>query len=126
MKFEMHRYGGTRNNPKGTEYLRVESDIHFDKEWIFCGKPYIHLIANKDNPMSFWEKYSIGIGIVDMDDYSIGYIYQPTEEQFFDVLHELINWMHDVEMGLCLYDDYFDKLESGEFFPNLNCKRREW
>lgn len=84
------------------------------------------LVGSSQESCGFNHERFNGIGIADMDDYSIGYIYEPTEEKFFDVLHELINWMHDLEMGLCLYDDYLDKLESGEFFPNLNCKRMEW
>ena len=126
MKFKINRYSGTRNNPIKTEYLSVESDIHFDEEYIFCGKPYVRLLAMKENGLSRWGNYTIGIGIRDMDDYDVGYIYHPTEERFFDVLHELINWMHDLEMGLCLYNDYLKKLKLDEFFPNLNCKKGVW
>lgn len=86
----------------------------------------MYLVAIKDKPTRFDPAYTIKIYVADMDDYHVGYVYQPTEDRFFDVLHELINWMHDLEMGLCLYDEYVDKLESGEFFPNLNCERKEW
>lgn len=126
MKFKIIRYSGTRNNPIKTEYLSVESDIHFDEAYIFCGKPYVRLFAMKEKGLSHWGNYTIRIGIRDMDDYDVGYIYEPTEERFFDVLHELINWMHDLEMGLCLYNDYLEKLKLDEFFPKLNCKKGVW
>lgn len=126
MRFEIHRYNERKYGYGKTEYIKVCTNLRFDYEEVFCGKPYIYLIATKDNPGVVREKYEIMVMIADNDDYSIGYKYKPTEEQFFDVLHELINWMHDLEMGLCLYDDYVDKLESGEFFPVLNCKRMEW
>lgn len=124
MKIKKNFYSITRKNPRLVEYIRVDSDIHFDNFGAFCGKPYMILVAVKDNPIVSWRKYSIGIRLRDQDDFDIGYVYYPTEDQFFDILHELINWMHDLEMGLCLWDKFVDDISG--FFPKLDCKRERW
>ena len=66
----------------------------------------------------------------DWDDFDIGYIYTAdSEKQFFDVLHELINWMNDLEHGVAYYyEDLIEDLNGKkEFFPNyMGCKREGW
>ena len=125
MEFDLHRTEVTRRNPNVTEYLHIYSDIHFDKDWAFCGKPYMTLFATKDKPMWCWKPYRIAVGIRDNDDYDVGFEYNPTtEEEFFDVLHEIINWLHDLEMGLVLHDDYVSDIEG--FFPTFTCKKEWW
>lgn len=124
MKIEKCVNYGTRNNSKLEEYIRVSSGIYFDDANEFYDKLYMCLLAGKDKPMYSWEKYEIGLGIRDIDDsfYCEGYIYKPTKEQFSAVLHELINWMRDVESGTI----YCWKYIKEEFFPKLNCERKDW
>ena len=125
MEFDLHRTEVTRRNPNVTEYLHIYSDIHFDKDWAFCGKPYMTLFAVKDKPMWCQKQYQIHVGVRDNDDYDVGFVYSPTTEtEFFDILHELINWLHDLEMGLCLYDTYVSDIEG--FFPTFKCKKEWW
>lgn len=125
MEFDLHRTEVTRRNPNVTEYLHIHSDIHFDKEWVFCGKPYMTLFATKDKPGLCQKQYQIHVGVRDNDDYDVGFVYSPTTEtEFFDVLHELINWLHDLEMGLVLHDDYVSDIEG--FFPTFKCKKEWW
>ena len=126
MEFTIRRNKGTRNNPKDEGMLTVNSDIHFDSNWVFCGKPYMYLHAVYDKPMYGWKPYQIAVCVNDRDDFDIGVVYSPTREQFFDVLHEVINWLHDLEMGLCLYGDFVDGVKQGDFFPVLNCERSNW
>ena len=109
---------------KQSEELYVQCNLKFDHEEVFCGQPYISLSAWKKSYFDWQEDNAIIIGIHDNDDYDIGFKYLPTEEQFFDVLHELINWMHDLENGLIIYDSFITDIE--KFFPNLNCERKEW
>lgn len=75
------------------EHLVVQSSLNFYDNQCFCGKPYISLTAWRKSCFDWHEDNTIIIGIHDNDDYDIGFKYLPTKEQFFDVLHELINWM---------------------------------
>lgn len=61
--------------------------------------------------------------ICDQDDYDIGQIYYCREENFTQVLRELINWMNDLEYGMCFYDEFIVDVEN--FFPDCGC-RKEW
>lgn len=100
--------------------LNVYCNLKFDDEECFCGQPYISLTAWKDGN-KWYKPNTIIIGIHDQDDYDIGFEYQP-KEHFFNVLHELINWMNDLEHGIIIYDDYIVNIE--EFFLMLNCERK--
>ena len=123
MEFVKHYYPPLRTHVEETEYLNIYANIKFDNEEVFCGKPRIILNAMYDKPSFSWSKYEIGVGIRDDDDFDIGYIYKPTKEQFFNVLHELINWIHDIETGCCCWDEF---IEDSNFFPNLVCEREKW
>lgn len=102
-----------------SEALVVNGSIHFDYNFAFCGRPYIHLNACRGR------KYQIGVGIRDNDDFDIGCIYTAeNEEQFFNVLHELINWMNDLEHGICLWEEFIDDIKG--FFPECGCKKERW
>lgn len=103
--------------------LSVTSSIHVDDNSYFCGRPYIYLQAFHKSPFSWIEDYSIIIGIHDNDDFDISLKYNPTSENFADVLHELINWMIDHEKGVASYSNIWNDLE---FFPYCECKVRRW
>lgn len=107
-----------------SEYLSVYGLLHFDDKECFCGQPWILLSAHQGDNNSGWEKYSIGIAIHDQDDYDIGFVYYPGKEQFFNVLHELINWINDLEHGVICYDDFIEDVEG--FFPDCGCEREWW
>lgn len=107
---------------KADDMLSVTSHIHFDDNAYFCGRPYVYLSAHKKGN-KFWEPYRIGIVICDQDDLDIGLVYKTDEEHFFDVLHELINWMRDHEEGITSYEEI---LEPFTFFPDLGCEREYW
>lgn len=64
----------------------------------------------------------IGVGIRDNDDFDIGCVYTAeNEEQFFNVLHELINWTNDLEHGVCFWEEFIDDIKG--FFPECGCKK---
>lgn len=106
------------------EALAVNGNIHFDYNFAFCGRSYIHLITIK-NAYCGWKDYQIGVGIRDNDDFDIGCVYTAeNEEQFFNVLHELINWMNDLEHGVCFGEEFIDDIKG--FFPECGCKKEEW
>jgi hypothetical protein len=107
---------------KMCDLLSVDSDIYFDYNECFCGRTWIHLVANRTEA-TYWYEYSIGITIHDMDDYDLGLIYYANEDNFFDILHELINWMRDHEQGISRYEDMRNIFD---FFPDLGCKRDYW
>ena len=104
-------------------FLAVTSSLFTDEDYIFCGRPEIRLYARKEQDGIWWPAYSIAIKVGDEDDYDMGLIYQTTKETFFDVLHELINWMRDHEQGVTIYKDIWNL---NEFFPDLNCPRERW
>ena len=106
---------------KMSDCLSVTSNIYFD-EGSFCVKPFVHLLAYKDPPY-YWNTNTIAIGICDYDDFHIGVIYQPKQEDFFPVLHELINWMVDHENGNSSYEKL---VESFDFFPDCHCYKSGW
>lgn len=103
--------------------LLVVSSLFTDEDYIFCGRPEIRLYARKEQDGEWWHAYSIAIKVGDEDDYDMGLIYQTTEETFFEVLHELINWMRDHEQGITIYENIRDLKN---FFPDLNCPREYW
>ena len=97
--------------------LSVISYIYFDNNECFCQYPWCHLVAWKLDR-------KIGIGIRDYDDFDIGLIYKPeTEEDFFNILHELISWMIDHEQGISIYDELINPFN---FFTDLGIKREYW
>ena len=101
-------------------FLYVTSNIYFDEEECFCGRPYAYLAAIKDKCFG----YNIGIKIRDKDDYDIGLRYEVNDENFTNVLHELINWMRDHEQGISSYENM--ACNTYEFFPDLGCERKRW
>ena len=104
------------------EYLTVIGLLHFDDKSVFCGQPWILLQAYKEPFGSYINKYEIDVTICDHDDYDIGFSYRPkTEEEFFNVLHELVNWINDLEHGVISYWDYIGNIEG--FFQDCGCKR---
>lgn len=107
---------------KINDHLWVTSNIYFDNECCFCGRPYVSLIAYKDKN-KFWDANTIGIGLRDNDDFDIGLIYKTNADEFENVLHELINWMNDHEQGISIYDDI---LNIFDFFPDCGCERTRW
>lgn len=106
------------------EHLTVSAQIKFDDETCFCGHPSVHLLTYYDD--SHWgNPYEIRVSLHDMDDYDVGFVYKSDKEHFFDVLHELINWINDLEHGICIYDDYVKDIDG--FFPDyLGCEREWW
>ena len=107
---------------KGYDHLLVTSNIYFDDEQCFCGRPYVSLIAHKEKALC-WDANTLGIAIHDNDDFDIGLIYKTDSENFENVLHELINWMRDHEQGRSIYMDIWDTFE---FFPDCGCERNLW
>ena len=107
---------------KISDHLWVTSNIYFDNECCFCGRPYVSLIARKDKN-KFWDANTIGIGLRDDDDFDIGLIYKTNPDDFINVLRELINWMRDHEQGISIYDDILDIFS---FFPDCECERTRW
>lgn len=110
-------------NSKNYERLTVFGSIYFDEEFAFFGHPGIILSAfrNVNKRVSdLWKENSITVTIHDQDDYYVSYEYYPEENDFFTVLHELINWMNDLEHGVCCWESYVRDMDN--FFPNI-CKR---
>ena len=107
---------------KKYDHLWVWSNIYFDYEEYFCGRPYISLTAYKEKKYG-WDANTIGIAIHDDDDLDIGLIYETDTEDFENILHELINWMRDHEQGISLYEKIWKPLN---FFPDCGCKRKRW
>ena len=122
MNIERHFYKSKKYH---SEYLTATGLLHFDDKECFCKQPWISLIAFKDTFDDWWNNYEIGIAIHDYDDYDIGYVYTAeNEEQFFNVLHELINWINDLEHGIASYWDYIEDVVG--FFPDCGCKKERW
>lgn len=107
---------------KMKDHLRVKSNIYFDNESCFCGRPYIILVAYKDKNR-YWDSNTIAIAIHDNDDFDIGLVYKTSPNEFINVLHELINWMRDHEQGRSIYMDIWNTLD---FFPDCGCERSRW
>lgn len=111
---------------KHNKTLCVKSNIYFDNNEHFCERPYVILLAHKE-PINHWNEYSIAIGIRDNDDFDVGLLYEMVEENFENVLHELINWMRDHEQGVSCYEDIWSGIYNGmNFFPDCGCKRTRW
>lgn len=110
------------------EQLTVTADVYFDTPELFCGRTWISLLAWKERHSHFsWEHdYTIQIAVHDQDDYDIGWVYYPEPDQFTNVLHELINWMNDLEHGVICHDDFVDTYYTS-FFPDYcGCKRKPY
>ena len=107
---------------KINDHLWVTSNIYFDNECCFCGRPYVSLIAHKDKN-KFWDANTIGIGLRDDDDFDLGLVYKTNADEFENVLHELINWMRDHEQGVGLHESVWNAYE---FFPDCGSKRTTW
>lgn len=109
---------------KTYERLFVQSSIFLDNYTGICGRPFITLHAYKDAISKWYGPYEIYISICDYDDFEYGVSYKAhNEEEFFDALHELINWMRDHEQGITYWDD----VVSGNLFPEFeNVKKVMW
>lgn len=109
---------------KTYERLIVQSLLFLDNYIGFYGRPYTTLCAYKDSISEWFGPYEIYIGICDYDYFSYGYVYRmQNEEEFFDVLHELINWMRDHEQGIT----YLDDVVGGNLFPEFkNTEKEPW
>lgn len=107
------------------EHLNVTGVLHFDNKYAFCGQPWIHLCAYKNAYNTMWKDYQVGVAIHDQDDFDIGFVYSTENgKQFFEVLHDLINWINDMEHGVCCWDEFVNDIEG--FFPDYGCKRERW
>ena len=104
-------------------YLRVTSGIFLDEYDGICGRTYVSLIAHRDETTYGWPANSIGMAIHDNDDLDEGLIYYTDENSFFNVLHELINWMVDHENGVTYKENIWNALE---LFPDVGCTRKIW
>jgi hypothetical protein len=104
------------------DILHVSTNIFFDEPESFCGETYVSLMANKDSDE--WQHYTIGITIHDEDDLDYGLLYHTNEENFEDILRELVNWMIDHENGITSVDKMYEDIF--EFFPDLGCERTYW
>lgn len=113
-----------RSVSKIYERLIVQSSIFLDNYAGIYERQYITLSAYKDAISEWYGPYEIYINICDYDDFGYGYIYRmQNEEEFFDVLHELINWMRDHEQGITYWDD----IVSGNLFPKFkNTEKVMW
>ena len=121
---EIKRYYYHSKNYRN-EYLDVTGVLHFDNKYAFCGQPWIYLVAYKNAYDTTWKDRQICIVIHDQDDFDIGFVYSAEDDkQFFEVLHELINWMNDLEHGVYSWDEFVDDIEG--FFPDCRCKRERW
>ena len=109
---------------KIAERLFVNSAIFLDNYVDICVRPYITLCAYKDVISEWFGPYEIHINICDYDDFGYGYVYRAhNEKDFFNVLHELINWMRDHEQGVTYWDD----VVSDNLFPEFrNAEREQW
>ena len=107
---------------KTYERLFVQSSIFLDNYDGICGRPFITLAAYKDAISEWYGPYEIYINVCDYDDFGYGFVYKmQNEEEFFDVLHELVNWMRDHEQGITYWDDFI----TGRLFPEFKSVRRE-
>ncbi|MDT4370659.1 hypothetical protein RO865_17955 [Blautia faecis] len=109
---------------KTYERLFVQSSIFLDNYTGICGRPFITLHAYKDAISEEWYgPYEIYINIYDYDDFGFGYGYvyrMQNEEEFFNVLHELVNLMKDHEQGIIYWDDVI----SDNLFPEFKSAER--
>ena len=109
---------------KTYERLFVQSSIFLDNHIGIFKRPYITLCAYKDAISEEWYgPYEIYINIYDYDDFGFGYGYvyrMQNEEEFFNVLHELVNLMKDHEQGIIYWDDVI----SDNLFPEFKSAER--
>lgn len=111
-----------RSVSKTYERLIVQSLLFLDNHIGIYERPYITLSAYKDAISEWFGPYEIYINICGYDDFGYGYVYRmQNEEDFFDVLHELINWMRDHEQGITYWDDVI----SGNLFPEFKSAEME-
>ena len=73
--------------------------------------------------MGFGFAIASEVQLRDYDDFDIGLIYKTNSDEFENVLHELINWMHDHEQGVGLHENIWNVYE---FFPDCGCERTRW
>ena len=107
------------------KFLYVHSYIDFgDDNNIFCKMPYVYLLASYKDVSFGWKPFSLKLVVTDHDDFEYGMLYKTNEEHFFQVLHELINWMVDHEQGISDIGKMFHF--PYDFFPDCGCERELW
>ena len=117
LNFDLKRYKSKKDDE---EYLVVNVPLYPKVKVGFCitrnEGVQLHLLANYDKPIFLWKPYSVRIGVYDADDYEAEKEYQFTRDTFFDKLHELINWM--IDMNEAEIEDCCSPYKD-DFFPNL-------
>lgn len=107
---------------KTYERLFVQSSIFLDNYTGICGRPFITLHAYKDAISKWYGPYEIYIHVCGYDNFGYAYVYRmQNEEEFFNILHELVNWMKDHEQGIIYWDDVI----SDNLFPEFKSAKRE-
>lgn len=75
----------------------------WDKEdgvWVkgcsgFCGRPHLYMVLWV-NEKKDWYELKVGLG--DEDDFEREKLYNVTKDNYRMVAHEILNWMHDMEL----------------------------
>ena len=109
---------------KTYERLFVQSSIFLGNHIGIYERPYITLSAYKDAISEWYGPYEIYMHVCGYDSFGYAYVYRmQNEEEFFNILHELINWMRDHEQGIIYWDDVI----SDNLFPEFrNAERELW
>lgn len=112
-----------RSVSKTYERLIVQSLLFLDNHIGIYERPYITLSAYKDAISEWYGPYEIYMHVCGYD-FGYTYVYRmQNEEEFFDILHELVNWMKDHEHGITYWDDVI----SGNLFPKFrNAEKVMW
>lgn len=112
-----------RSVSKTYERLIVQSLLFLDNHIGIYERPYITLSAYKDAISEWYGPYEIYMHVCGYD-FGYAYVYRmQNEEEFFDILHELVNWMKDHEHGITYWDDVI----SGNLFPEFrNAEKVMW
>ena len=111
-----------RSVSKTYERLIVQSLLFLDNYAGICRRPYITLSAYKDAISEWYGPYEVYMYICGYDNFGYACVYRmQNEEEFFNILHELINWMRDHEHGITYWDD----VVSGNLFPEFKSAEME-
>lgn len=108
---------------KTYERLFVQSSIFLGNHIGIYERPYITLSAYKDAISEWYGPYEIYMHVCGYDNFGFGYGYvyrMQNEEEFFNVLHELVNLMKDHEQGIIYWDDVI----SDNLFPEFKSAER--
>lgn len=125
MKIKKYRKCGENDDLELKECIIATSSIYLGDIKNLAIQPCILMIAAKENPISGFEKYEINLKICESS-HIFNYreiVYKPRKDQFLGILHEILNWMNDVEDGVSFK---YDVWNSVDFPPQLDCERDEW